>query len=468
MILRLLRILMMKWTIALILVYAVILSEASAAVGGEILAASETPISIEMQAAELASSPVFVGMESDIQMAWLTIAKLAAQYSSFTEKEIALLPGIQPKNEQSRDLSFRGVVKEPDGTELEFGFDRKHNHMVGVRVLKSDGTVVSVSFSKYLDPERLGVSYGSFAGAGAGFQTSYEFAFHSRLTSPDFAFIFGRQAGGATGTGRVLLWDNQGKFLKDRTFQLSGDSGQLELEKRKAIEDARAEVGLASPVSLLRSSPAFRSLEKNLGRGIVNMVKWSEKLVHTSPDNLLKVFRGDELTRHDSGGDELYLVKVRNKILWTVVYNDATQLLKCATYNDGGFSLQFKNGTEPRLQGGILDMQESGQEGSYWLVGFYIGKCTPRLVIAVTGTPTPDPYAVGLRRSWYPPSNIHAKGELQIWSPNGSSVLKKVVSSPMSLEDALAEIETELTEAGRSEIGWQGQEAEQRILVGSD
>ena len=58
---------MMKWTIALILVYAVILSEASAAVGGEILAASETPISIEMQAAELASSPEFVGVESDIQ-----------------------------------------------------------------------------------------------------------------------------------------------------------------------------------------------------------------------------------------------------------------------------------------------------------------------------------------------------------------------------------------------------------------
>lgn len=228
--LRLLRNFMMKWTIALILVYAVILSEAPAAVGGEILAARETPISIEMQAAELASNPVFVGMESDIQMAWLTIAKLAAQYSSFTEKEIALLPGIQQKDEQSKDLSFRGVVKDPDGTELEFCFDRKHNHMVGVRVLKNDGTVVSVSFSKYLDPERLGVSYGSFAGAGV--QASYEFAFHSRLTAPDFAFVFGRQAGGATGTGRVLLWDNQGKLLKDRAFQLSGGPGQLELEKR--------------------------------------------------------------------------------------------------------------------------------------------------------------------------------------------------------------------------------------------
>lgn len=199
-----------------------------------------------------------------------------------------------------------------------------------------------------------------------------------------------------------------------------------------------------------------------------NMVKWSEKLVHTSPDNLLKVFRGDELTRRDRGGDELYLVKVRNKILWTVVYNDITQLLKCATYNDGGFTLQFKDGTEPQLQGGILYMEESGQESSYWLVGFYTDKCTPRLVVALTGTSTPDPYAVGLRHVWYPPTNIQAKGEFQIWSPDGTSIFKKSLSSAIPLENALAEIEVALSDSERSKIGWQGKEAEQKILVGSD
>lgn len=433
---------------------------------------SGAPVPIADQVAALEATKAFMEADSDIREAWLSIAKLTSNYCGLTEGELLSLPGIQSKEEKAKGHSLYVKTQDSDGTVIEFGFDRSYEYLTGVRVVHPDGDTVGVSLAKYYKPDRLGVAGGYVIQAES--RKGSEFVFASRLTHPELAYVWGPKPGGSEMQGRVILWAGDGELLADRVVSLSDDPRTREGQKWIAIQAARAAAGIASPKDLLLSSSAYKGLDSNnttreaeLRRAMNASVSWSADLLNASPDDLVKALHGEVLESHEEESERKYVIKARDKALWTVAYERPSGQLTRAIYNDGGLALYYGYNNGALLLGALTTVSGIGKDDYYWLISFYPGKFTPRMAIAAVGTPAIDPNAVGLRHSWNPPSNVQAQGEVFVWNPEGAPLVKKEFTSATPLEKVLADIEAAIPDTGRSEIGWQGPEAELRLLLGT-
>jgi hypothetical protein len=437
---------------------------------GEASEKVDTLVTIEEQAAMLESNPAFMAVDSDIQGAWLCIANLASKYHGITEEDLLSLPGIQSKEEKNQGHSLHVVTQDSDGTKTEFWFNRSYSYLTGVRRFFADRSTVNVSLTKYVRPERVGVARGFFVQTENGKVS--EFSFDSQLTRPEMALICSGKAGGADAQARVLLWSENGKLLADHVAPLSNDPMKREEEKSDAIVAARIGAGLASSTEILQSSPPYKSLDSRttskafyLKDGMENTVRWSEKLVHARPEELVEKLQGTVLEKSEKQSEVEYIIKGEGTVLWTVVYDKASNHLKRATHNDGGLALYFGYESEAQLLAGIATVREIGKEDCYWLLSFYPGKFTPRMAIAAVRTPAIAPDAAGARNSSTPPNDLQGMGEVFIWSPAGVQIVRNEVASATPLEEVFADIGVAMSDTERSEIGWKGSEAEQKIWV---
>jgi len=404
------------------------------------------------QLAELRESRAFAGADSEIQEAWLSIARLALQYQGIGEQEILELPGIVSAEERSGGRVLRAVASGSGGKETTFDFNRSDGHLAGARLLEADGTTVAVGFTRFTDPDRVGVLGGYVAHAGG--VRRIEFVFGSALTRPQTLIDYLHGTGEGQMEGRIAGWDAEGSLLFDRAVPLSGDPFKDRDSMMEAMVKAQAETGAVSPKEMLYLSPAYKGAEFELKRKFDAMASWSARILDTRPDALAEELRGDETEQRTHPNSVDYLVKRNGNLIWTVTYDSSTGHLRQAVYDDGGgLTLYFDHRDKARLLGGRAAVRGIGKEDTYWLVNFYPGQFTPRMALAAAGSPT---------------DGLLAHGALHVWDREGALLVDRSNQEPIAIEMALGEIESALTDTQRADIGWRGMAREAAALSGRE